>query len=199
MATTRRRGAELEQAIYAAVLAELTERGYAGLTFDGVAARARTSRPVLYRRWSTKAEMVLDAVVVLEPPDQDIQLADAGSLAADVSNVMAFIAERFATIGRSTALGLLSELDEDAAHRLVAVAFARGSQLLEPCLERARARGELGPDEIPTHVLALPLDLTRHDIVLRGDLPADRIRDVVEDLVVPAFRAYSHHPDGPGW
>lgn len=195
MATMRRRGVELQQAIYAAVLDELAARGYAGLTFDGVAARAGTSRPVLYRRWASKAEMVLAAVVVSEPPSQESELADAGSFAADLSNVIRFIAERFATVGRQTALGLLSELNADATERLVAAAFARGSQLLEPCLDRARARGEIGPGEIPAHVLALPLELTRHDLLLRGDLPAPRIRDIVDDLVIPALQAYSSQRD----
>ena len=47
---TRRSGEELREAILDAVLCELFDRGYAGLTFDGVAHRAHTSKPVIYRR-----------------------------------------------------------------------------------------------------------------------------------------------------
>jgi len=41
---SRRRGPELEHALYQAALAELVEVGYARLTMEGVAARARTAR-----------------------------------------------------------------------------------------------------------------------------------------------------------
>jgi AcrR family transcriptional regulator len=47
---TRRRGAELEQAILDAAWEQLIAEGYEHFTIDTVAARARTSKPVLYRR-----------------------------------------------------------------------------------------------------------------------------------------------------
>jgi hypothetical protein len=47
---TRRRNDKLMAAIHEATRAQLAERGYAGVTFEGVARRARTSRSVLYRR-----------------------------------------------------------------------------------------------------------------------------------------------------
>ena len=49
-ASQRRRGIALEEALLDAAWAELTERGYDGFTIDAVAARAGTSRAVLYRR-----------------------------------------------------------------------------------------------------------------------------------------------------
>ena len=59
---TRRTGATLERAIHAAVLDELSETGYAGLALDRVAKRAGIGRASLYRRWSTKADLVADAI-----------------------------------------------------------------------------------------------------------------------------------------
>ena len=49
---TRRRGKELEDALYDATLAELAAVGYGGLTMEGIAARARTGKAALYRRWT---------------------------------------------------------------------------------------------------------------------------------------------------
>ena len=55
----RRRGSELEGALLDAAWEELQANGYAGLTYDAVAARAGTSKPALYRRWPTKADLVV--------------------------------------------------------------------------------------------------------------------------------------------
>ncbi len=41
---------------------EVSEVGYAQLTMEGVAARAGTSKPVLYRRWPNRAALVLAAM-----------------------------------------------------------------------------------------------------------------------------------------
>ena len=42
--------------ILEATSAILFEKGYAGLTIDGVAAAAGVSRPTIYRRWPSKAD-----------------------------------------------------------------------------------------------------------------------------------------------
>jgi AcrR family transcriptional regulator len=52
---TRRRGAELEQAILRAALDELAETGYSGLAMDRVARRAGTNKNAIYRRWPSRA------------------------------------------------------------------------------------------------------------------------------------------------
>jgi len=59
--TTRRRGSALDDALLDAAWAELQEAGYAGLTMEGVAQRAGTSRPVLARRWPNRPQLVIAA------------------------------------------------------------------------------------------------------------------------------------------
>jgi len=58
----RKRGVVLEDAILAAAYAELTEVGYTQFTVESVAARARTGKASIYRRWTTKQALVLDAL-----------------------------------------------------------------------------------------------------------------------------------------
>ena len=53
---------EREGEIFAAVVALLVEAGYDKLTFDAVATAVRAGKATLYRRWPTKADLVLDAV-----------------------------------------------------------------------------------------------------------------------------------------
>ena len=64
----RRRGEELERALYEATLAVLAEDGYMGLTMDRVAARARTGKAALYKRWCNKRDLVYAALIFALPP-----------------------------------------------------------------------------------------------------------------------------------
>ncbi|MFI5957655.1 TetR/AcrR family transcriptional regulator [Cryptosporangium sp. NPDC051539] len=189
MSTKRRHGAELETAIHAAVLDELGERGYAALTYDGVAARAGTSRPVLYRRWATKAEMVLTAVVADRA--EVIVSPDTGRLATDLYAILASMRENFVTPVRSTMLGLLADLDADAAESVRVLLSRWGADLVGPVVARARARGEIGSAPVPREVLGLPFDLARHELTFRGALPEERIGVIVSVLVVPLIELYA--------
>ena len=51
-----------EAEVLDAAVAVLAEVGYDRLTMDQVALTARASKATLYRRWSSKAELVVDAV-----------------------------------------------------------------------------------------------------------------------------------------
>ena len=75
------RRADVEAAINAAVREVLCEAGYAALTYELVATRAGTSRPALYRRAATKAQLVVNALVAsygLAP------VPDTGSIETDL-------------------------------------------------------------------------------------------------------------------
>src|SRR5271156_3535431 len=79
----RRRGEELKAALLEAAWAELVEAGFARLTMESVAARAKTGVAVLYRRWPNKDDLVLAAIAShgsLNPVD----IPDTGSLRGDL-------------------------------------------------------------------------------------------------------------------
>ncbi len=63
MLMKRRRGEELDSAIRSAVLDLLVEHGPGGVTMEAVAAAARTSKPVLYRRWPDRAGLLRDTLL----------------------------------------------------------------------------------------------------------------------------------------
>lgn len=68
-----------------AALAVLAESRYEGMTVDMVAARAGAARATVYRRWATKADLVLAAAARLSETDVGLdQLPDTGSLRGDV-------------------------------------------------------------------------------------------------------------------
>ncbi|WQH18808.1 helix-turn-helix domain-containing protein [Lactiplantibacillus plantarum] len=62
MTKTRRRGAELENAIYQAARDILNQDGLEQLTFANVAEQAGTSKPVIYRRWRSPLELAIAAI-----------------------------------------------------------------------------------------------------------------------------------------
>ena len=70
-----------ESELLAVTLQLLQERGYDGLTVDEVAATARASKATMYRRWPTKAELVLAAV--MEGVNQLDKAPDTGDLRTD--------------------------------------------------------------------------------------------------------------------
>src|ERR1700722_2208008 len=51
-----------DKVILDATLEILNDKGYAGLTIDGVAPRTGVGRPTIYRRWASKAALVIAAL-----------------------------------------------------------------------------------------------------------------------------------------
>src|SRR5690349_2483261 len=82
----RRHGTELEAAIRSAVLDLLAENGPAGVTMESVAARAQTSKPVLYRRWPDRMSLLRDTL--LEVATAAIPHGDQGGYRADMLAVL---------------------------------------------------------------------------------------------------------------
>src|SRR6478736_5746758 len=81
----RKRDHTLDPEILDAALDVLAETGYDGMTVDMVAARAKAGKATVYRRWSSKAELVLDAVACMKGNDPDLQSPpDTGTLRGDL-------------------------------------------------------------------------------------------------------------------
>src|SRR3954469_22682493 len=58
----RPRDPALDEAIILATRDRLVRDGYSRMTIGDIAADAKVSRPTLYRRWSTKFDLVVDAL-----------------------------------------------------------------------------------------------------------------------------------------
>src|SRR6187200_1432991 len=69
-----RRDPSIDTAVMAATRRLLVERGYAATTIDLIASTAGVSRPAVYRRWSSKTQLVHEALfpdLGPEPPADD--------------------------------------------------------------------------------------------------------------------------------
>ena len=183
----RRRGQELENALLAAAWDELNEHGYDALTIDAVAARAGTSRPVLYRRWPGKHELVRAAIgygVALdraEPPD-------TGTLRDDV---LALLRQANGTrIGLATLLTVqlasyYHETGTSLSDLREALLGGRDSAT-EQIVRRAVERGEIDPAKLTPRIARLPFDLLRQEVLITfRPLPDDAIMEIVDTIFLP--------------
>jgi AcrR family transcriptional regulator len=184
---TRRRGAELEEALLEAAWAELNEAGYSAFTYEGVARRAGTSKPVLYRRWPTKVDLVL-AALTQGGLFARRELPDTGSLRGDILEVLyRFNNSRsgFMTAINVYLAGITAETGLSPSQlrdRLLGDRPDTGYQLLG----RAALRGEIPARDWPRGLVSLPTDLVRHDLVLTLEpVSNSRILEIVDTLWLP--------------
>jgi len=142
----RPRDPRLDAAMVRATLELLTERGYNDLSLAAVADRAGTTTTALYRRWSSKAELVMDAVFRTEGEDV---VAETDDFAADLAKMIRWSVE---TICRPLALaaivGMLGESRDERSARAATAAVA--SQRTEARIERAQHSGQLRTDVDPS-------------------------------------------------
>jgi AcrR family transcriptional regulator len=189
----RRRGAELEAALLEAAWDELVEVGFANLTMESVAARARTGIAVLYRRWANKHQLVF-AAIEHHRTSRPIVIPDTGNLRDDLLGLLtAFSNARAAFIAVAAAAsfsGLITDTGltpGQARDRFLGDRAPRSDQVI---YQRAHDRGEIDLNRIPAAVLAMPFDLARHDLLMDlKPLPAARIQSIVDELFMPLTRS----------
>ncbi len=202
--TGRRRDPSRDAAILDATLEVLGEVGYAAMTMDAVALRARAGKATVYRRWSSKEELVLDAVERLKRDQVERNpLPDTGTLRGDL---LALFRPQSATEVEAKdrdAAGLVSLLTHSPA-----LARAAHSALVDPWADAHRAlmrravdRGEVAAGaDVESICQVLPTMAAYRALVQR--LPFDRefLLSCVDGVLVPALRhdpAHDPPPDAP--
>jgi AcrR family transcriptional regulator len=190
---TRRRGAVLEEALLEAAWEELTSVGYARFTIEGVAARAGTSRPVIYRRWPQRAELAMAALRHFSRHEQVPEPPDTGSFRDDLILLLKDMSSR-----RSALVALFSvQMSEYFAETGTTPAELREQFLaarerpfgFDRLLRRAIERGEIDPEKLTPRVTALPGDLLRHELLMTLRPASDEaITEIVDEVFLPLVR-----------
>ena len=177
---SRRRGTELENALLDAAWAELQEVGYSRLTMEAVAARAGTSKPVLYRRWPNRAQLVL-AVFRRQATPLAEDVPDTGDLRQDTLSVLRHLRKRQQIAGPEVIHGLLAELDDVPPGVLEIV-----PAVMMTVLARAQERGEARPERVTRNVAGLPGVLVRHQMMFSGQpVTDDFLLNIVDEIFLP--------------
>jgi AcrR family transcriptional regulator len=177
-----------ERELCAAALELLAETGYEALSMDALAKRARASKATIYRRWSNKAELIVDALRLVG--DCGFAVPDTGSLRDDLlqaarglGSVAANRSNLFASVAHAT------KTDE----RLCTAVRERLSEprrrVTVEIVERAVARGELPPSaaDLPlVHDLLPALLMTR--LAMRQPVDEAFFFDLVDRVLLPVLR-----------
>lgn len=186
----RRRGAALEEALLDAAWQELTERGYDAFTIESVAARAQTSRAVLYRRWPSKAELVR-AAVVRNVQRNPIPLPDTGSLRGDMIALFQEANRTRADFGVVAAVQLgayFAETGESIAE-LRELFIAGRTTSIDVIIDRAVERGEADPAKLTPRVRGVAFDLYRHELLMTlKPVPDEVIASIIDEVFLPLVR-----------
>lgn len=187
----RKRDHSRDPEILQAAIDVLAECGYERMTIDMVATRARAGKATLYRRWSSKAELVVDAIACMKQgefsPDN---LPDTGTLRGDL---LAMIRPR--TLEESErklqVMGaVVSMLSRDPQ-----LADAVGAAITEPrvavnraLMRRAAERGEIRADaDIETIAQIGPSMATYRTLAQRKPVDRDFLVSVIDGVVLPAL------------
>ncbi len=197
----RRLDGSRDPVILQAVLEGLAEVGYDKLTMDMIALRAHAGKGALYRRWSSKAELVISAITARH---ETLEVPDTGSLRGDFSALLETLsALEGDTLMRSVFSGLVT-----AASRNADLAAAFHSQMvdgrmgaMEKILQRAAKRGEIPKGRDYRLVLdIIPAFVFSQSVLGPEGASAGMLRKVITEIIYPLLTAppSSQWPEEPG-
>jgi AcrR family transcriptional regulator len=190
---TRRRGEALETAILDAAWDQLVEAGYSAFTYEAVAARAGTSRPVLYRRWPTRGDLLIAAMrhsrdlAPVKTPNTGTVRGDMIAMLRESNRARA----DFAALVSVRAAEYFSETGTTMAEVRDQLLNGSGRSSANIILDQAAARGELDPARVPRRVAELPGELFRSQLLMTmAAVPDDVLIEIVDDIWLPLLRHY---------
>lgn len=185
----RRRGRALDEAIFDAVLAELDEAGYAGLTMERVAERARASKASLYRRWPSRVELVMDAVYDSLP--DPAEAPDCGSLRADLLASLRQTAGLLAGPAGEALRGVISDVVREPGRTAETRRRSqRGTRkTMKEITRRAIERGEIEASAVtPRRLEAGHAVLRQHFLIEGPPIRDELIVEIVDEVMLPLLR-----------
>lgn len=189
--SSRRLDRSRDSAILDAALAAVTEHGYNATNMNDIASRAGVGKAAIYRRWSSKAALIVDALLCSRPecfyPDD---VPDTGSLSGDLATLVEFAGRRTDIVGSDLMVRIALEATHD---RSVAAAIddmqllgARG--LVITILSRAVDRGEI-PGTHDWTLIADILPAMSLNCAIQGKAcDGNFTRRVIDAVLVPAVR-----------
>jgi AcrR family transcriptional regulator len=186
----RKRDHTRDPEILDAAIDVLAECGFEGMTIDMVAARAKAGKATIYRRWPSKADLVLDAVACMKAADLDPErLPDTGTLRGDL---VAMIRPRSIEEGERKLrimgglFGLISTSPE--------LATAVHEAILEPrlavnrlFLQRAVDRGEISADRDIDLLARVASGMAAFRMLVEQQpLDAEYLTSLIDHVILPA-------------
>jgi AcrR family transcriptional regulator len=177
-----------EQEILDAALEVLGEVGYDRLTMDAVAHRAKASKATLYRRWNSKATLIVDGLASQKTTPS---VPDTGDLRTDLLTAfcgMGGLTDHDTTATFGAVMTALCTDPEFAVEFRTRVLLPK-SQLSRTVFQRARDRGEVRADLDLDLVAPALAGIVLHRLFVMGEQPGPAlIERVIDQIILPAVR-----------
>lgn len=179
----------LDAAILEAALQGLGELGYDRMSMDDIASRAGVGKAAIYRRWSSKAMVVAEAIAHWRYGLGPVEPPNTGSLHGDIEAVTAMVPD-YDEATLSTIKVIVGAATAAMHHPVLAaalddLALSTPRQIIKAVLDQAAARGEIPSDRDLTVIpdAFVGLNVLR---VMTGR-PVDRVfvRRALEGLLLP--------------
>jgi len=180
-----------EAELLAVTLELLQEHGYDRLTLDAVATTAHASKATLYRRWPTKAQLVMAAFV--EGTRQVAVDPDTGTLRGDLLRLGEQIWAHVSTHA-STIRAVLVEVSRSAQlDAMMQEQFLdQRKALMSHVFARAVDRGEIEASAITEDLWDVLPGYLIYRSVLTGRAPSSRtVQDVVDNVLIPSLTRHN--------
>ena len=182
-----------EAELLAVTLRLLQEHGYDRLTVDAVACEARASKATVYRRWPSKAELVLAAFI--EGVRAVAVAPHTGSLRGDLLAMGGLICEQARLLG-PTMRAVLTELSRNPAlgdafqHQFV----DQRKELMTAVLSEAVTRGDIDAEVISDELWDLLPGYLVFRSLIPGRPPTDEtVQALVDDVLMPSLTRTVRH------
>ncbi|WP_156687051.1 TetR/AcrR family transcriptional regulator [Mycobacterium sp. Marseille-P9652] len=176
-----------ESELLAVTLRLLQEHGYERLTVDAVAGAAHASKATVYRRWPSKAELVLAAFI--EGVRQAAVAPDTGSLRGDLLQIGEVCSEQ----GRQHASTIRAVLVEVSRHPALNEAMQRQfldqrKALLDLVLRQAIDRGEIAEAAVNDELWDLLPGYLIFRCIMPNRPPTRRtVQALVDEVIIPGL------------
>jgi AcrR family transcriptional regulator len=176
-----------EAELLAVTLQLLQENGYDRLTLDAVATTAQASKATVYRRWPTKAELVLAAFI--EGVRQSAVPPDTGTLRGDLLALGEIILEQTHQHSGTVRAVLVEVSNNPALNEAMQHEFIdQRKTLLLYVLQQAVNRGEIDGAAISDELWdVLPGYLIFRSIIQNRPPSTDTVRALVDDVLIPSL------------
>jgi AcrR family transcriptional regulator len=180
-----------EAELLSVTLQLLQQEGYDGLTVDAVAARARASKATVYRRWPTKAELVLAAFI--EGVRQVAVAPETGTLRGDLLQIGEVICDQARTHGSTMRAVLVEASRNPALNEVMQHQFLdQRKALFKQILGQAVDRGEIDRAAISEDLWdVMPGYLIFRSIFALRPPSRKTVQSLVDDVMIPSLTRHN--------
>jgi AcrR family transcriptional regulator len=190
----RPRSEQSHQAILEATLEALAQEGFTAMSIEGIAARAHVGKATIYRRWSSKEDLAIEALLSLQA---EVPHIDTGNLREDlialVQGGLQFVQKH--PYAEHITLRMMGEIrTSPQAFRAFLTRLIRlRLQRITLVIERAKARGEIRPEVDPLLVHSMLIGSLFMLIVMQAAIEDTLMLPTPEQIVDVVLRGIEVH------